>query len=336
MLDQVLGLFRVRPDYDLNIMRKGQDLFDITARGLSALRGVLKKERPDMVVVQGDTTTTLAGSLAAFYMQVPVAHVEAGLRTEYKYKPFPEEINRRLTSHLADLHFAPTKGAAGNLMGEGVPRRSVTVTGNTAIDALLYTKEGIQGRPGKFRNVFPFLRDDMCMVLVTAHRRESFGEGFRNICEAIREIAEKRPGVQLVYPVHLNPNVRRQVNRMLKGVENVFLTEPVGYEPFVYLMMRSYLILTDSGGIQEEAPSLGKPVLVMREVTERAESVEAGVSMLVGPKREAIKKAVFGLLDDRTLYRKMSGRKNPYGDGRASGRITEKIAEYMERFRDTR
>jgi UDP-N-acetylglucosamine 2-epimerase (non-hydrolysing) len=337
MLDQVLGLFRIRPDHDLNIMSKGQDLFDITARGLSQLKKVLVKESPDMVVVQGDTTTTLAGSLAAFYMQIPVAHVEAGLRTEHKYKPFPEEINRRLTSHLADLHFAPTRGAAANLVNEGIPRKRISATGNTAVDALLMVKEGIEkgsgktGSRSKFKKLFPFLRDDRRMILVTAHRRESFGEGFRNICGAIREIAQKRDDVQIVYPVHLNPNVKRPVNRMLRGMENVILIEPVGYEPFVYLMLRSYLILTDSGGIQEEAPSLGKPVLVMREVTERMESVEAGVSMLVGADRGAIVKSALRLLDDGRLYGRMARRKNPYGDGRASERIVEKINGYLGR-----
>lgn len=327
MLDQVIGLFRIKPDYDLDIMMESQSLFDIAARSLASLERVLRKETPDMVVVQGDTTSTFAGSLAAFYMQIPVGHVEAGLRTDDKYRPFPEEINRRLTSHIADLHFAPTKRARDNLLEEGIPGDGITVTGNTAVDALLFVKAGIQTSKTKqkrLRKAFPFLDEDKPVVLVTAHRRESFGEGLRNICEALKEIALNN-NVKVVYPVHLNPNVKKPVTDILKAAKNVHLIGPQEYEPFVYLMMNAYLILTDSGGIQEEAPTLGKPVLVMRTVTERPEAVKAGAARLVGTEKHTIVGTVERLLHDKRAYREMTGHNNPYGDGRASERIIKAI-----------
>ena len=324
MLDQVLEAFSIQPDYDLDIMRPGQDLFDVTARCLTELRPVFEKERPDWILVQGDTTTVFAAALAAFYLDLRVGHVEAGLRTFDKRRPFPEEINRRLTTHLADLHFAPTESARRNLLNEGVSSDTVFVTGNTVIDALFFICGQYRGRwpavPG-LRPIDPARR----MLLVTGHRRESFGGGFERICQALAEIAA-RPDVEIVYPVHLNPNVREPVFRVLGSLPNVQLIDPVSYVPFVGLMERSYLILTDSGGIQEEGPSLGKPVLVMREVTERPEAVEAGTVRLVGSDMAAIRDGVFELLDDAAAYQRMSRAHNPYGDGKASGRIAAILA----------
>ncbi len=321
MLDQVLETFSIRPDYDLDIMQPGQDLFDLTARCLTGLRPVLMDERPGIVLVQGDTTTVFAAALAAFYLGIRVGHVEAGLRTFDKRRPFPEEINRRLTSPLADLHFSPTESAAANLRSEGVPDTHIFVTGNTVVDALFYTCDKYRGRwpaPSGMRPIAPEKR----LVLVTGHRRESFGEGFEGICRALRRIAE-RPDVELVYPVHLNPNVREPVSRILGGLPNVQLIEPLAYVPFVGLMESAYLILTDSGGIQEEGPSLGKPVLVMREVTERPEAVEAGTVKLVGSDTEKIVDSATELLDNPAAYERMSRAHNPYGDGQASRRIAE-------------
>lgn len=323
MLDQVLETFAIRPDYDLGIMRPGQDLFELTARCLTGLRDVLEKEQPAWVVVQGDTTTVLAAALAAFYLGLRVAHVEAGLRTFDKRRPFPEEINRRLASHVADLHFAPTETARRNLRSEGVPDESIFVTGNTVVDALLYVREKYRGRwpaPPGMRALSSKEAPGKRLVLVTGHRRESFGPGFERICEALRRIAE-RPDVEVVYPVHLNPNVHGPVFRILGNSPNVQLLEPAPYVPFVGLMESAFLILTDSGGIQEEAPSLGKPVLVMREVTERPEAVEAGTVRLVGTDVERIVSAVGELLDDPAAYQRMSRAHNPYGDGQAAGRI---------------
>ncbi len=321
MLDQVLETFSIRPDYDLGIMRPGQDLFEVTARCLTGLQPVLEKERPATVLVQGDTTTVFVAALAAFYLGIPVGHVEAGLRTFDKRRPFPEEINRRLTSHIADLHFAPTETARRNLRNEGVPENSIFVTGNTVVDALFYIRDQYRGRwptaPG-MRPIAPGKR----LVLVTGHRRESFGAGFERICQALRRIAA-RLDVEVVYPVHLNPNVHGPVLRILGGLPNVQLIDPVAYVPFVGLMEYSFLILTDSGGIQEEAPSLGKPVLVMREVTERPEAVEAGTVKLVGTDVEKIVNGVNELLDDPVAYQRMSRAHNPYGDGQASRRIAE-------------
>lgn len=325
MLDQVLECFGIVPDHDLGIMRAGQDLFDLTARCLTELRPVLAAEKPDTVLVQGDTTTVMAAALAAFYLGIRVGHVEAGLRTYDKRQPFPEEINRRLASHLADLHFAPTESARKNLLAEGIAPQSVFVTGNTVIDALLYIREKFRGRfprPPGMRPVDATQR----MVLVTGHRRESFGEGFENICEALHRIAA-RPDVEIVYPVHLNPNVQEPVRRVLGALANVQLIEPVSYVSFVGLMESAHVILTDSGGIQEEGPSLGKPVLVMRQVTERPEAVEAGTVKLVGTDAGAIVDGVNELLDDSEAYQRMSRAHNPYGDGQASGRIADVLHE---------
>jgi UDP-N-acetylglucosamine 2-epimerase (non-hydrolysing) len=321
MLDQVLETFDIRPDYDLDIMCPGQDLFQVTARCLTELEPLLRKEQPWMVLVEGDTTTVLATALAAFYLGIKVGHVEAGLRTFDKRRPFPEEINRRLTTHLADLHFAPTESARRNLLAEQVPESSVFVTGNTVIDTLFLVRDRYGGHrplpPG-----MPPLAPGKRLILVTGHRRESFGQGFENICDALRQIAA-RPDVEIVYPVHLNPNVQEPVRRILGGLPNVRLIEPLSYVPFVGLMESSYLILTDSGGIQEEGPSLGKPVLVMREVTERPEAVEAGTVRLVGTEVKAVVDGVWELLDNRELYERMSRAHNPYGDGLASKRIAD-------------
>jgi UDP-N-acetylglucosamine 2-epimerase (non-hydrolysing) len=321
MLDQVLETFDIRPDYDLDIMCPGQDLFQVTARSLTELEPLLRKEQPWMVLVEGDTTTVLATALAAFYLGIKVGHVEADLRTFDKRRPFPEEINRRLTTHLADLHFAPTESARRNLLAEQVPESSVFVTGNTVIDTLFLVRDRYGGHwplpPG-----VPPLAPGKRLVLVTGHRRESFGQGFENICDALRQIAA-RPDVEIVYPVHLNPNVQEPVRRILGGLPNVRLIEPLSYVPFVGLMESSYLILTDSGGIQEEGPSLGKPVLVMREVTERPEAVEAGTVRLVGTEVKAVVDGVWELLDNRELYERMSRAHNPYGDGLASKRIAD-------------
>ncbi|HYS43917.1 MAG TPA: UDP-N-acetylglucosamine 2-epimerase (non-hydrolyzing) [Geobacteraceae bacterium] len=334
MLDQVLNLFEIRPAYDLDLMRPGQDLFDITANVLLGLKGVLEAERPDLVLVHGDTTTTMAATLAAYYCRIPVGHVEAGLRTHNKYAPFPEEINRRVTGAVADLHFAPTPWARDNLLREGVAAAAIHVTGNTVIDALLAVVGKVR-QPEHEAEIVAYLRHRLPknsslltrhpsrVILVTGHRRENFGEGFENICRALADIATARPDVEIVYPVHLNPNVQEPVRRILgeERLTNVHLIEPVDYLPFVWLMDRSHLIITDSGGVQEEAPSLGKPVLVMRETTERPEAVEAGTVKLVGTDRERIVSEALQLLDDTEAYRAMSLAHNPYGDGKAAERI---------------
>lgn len=326
MLDQVLRLFEIAPAHDLNIMKPGQDLYDITANILTGLKPVLALERPDWVLVHGDTTTTLATSLAAFYAQIPVGHVEAGLRTGNKRAPFPEEINRRLTGAVADLHFAPTPVAEANLLREGVAPASIRVTGNTVIDALLVVvrklREDKTARE-ELQKRFGFLDPAKRLILVTGHRRENFGQGFQNICEALADIAQAHPDVEVLYPVHLNPNVRQPVQDILaaRRLHNVHLIDPVDYLPFVYLMDRSYLIITDSGGVQEEAPSLGKPVLVMRETTERPEAVEAGTVRLVGTSRQAIVDEAHRLLVDDQAYAAMARAHNPYGDGQAVSRI---------------
>jgi len=327
MLDQVLRLFEIRPEIDLNVMRSGQSLTDITTAVLQSLQGVLAAEKPERVLVHGDTTTTLAASLAAFYQRIPVGHVEAGLRTGNIYAPWPEEINRRVADAVSDLHFAPTELSAANLRAERVPAEGIVVTGNTVIDALLVVVERLRA-DREFRERaaqgLPRLDAERKLVLVTGHRRENFGAGFDRICEALAELA-RRPDVEIVYPVHLNPNVREPVKRILGGLGNVHLIEPLDYLPFVYLMERSHLIVTDSGGVQEEAPSLGKPVLVMRETTERPEAVEAGTVKLVGTDRERIVAETVRLLDDAQAYRTMSMAHNPYGDGKASGRILDGI-----------
>ncbi len=327
MLDQVLKCFNFVPDHDLDIMQSNQDLFHVTTHGLNRLKEVLLKERPDWVLVQGDTTTTFVGALAAFYLQTPVGHVEAGLRTYRRYSPFPEEINRRITTQLTHLHFAPTKKARENLLREGVADRFIRVTGNTAVDALL----SVAGRKYDFKNNgLGFLDAERRIVVVTAHRRESFGEPFLRLCQALKKIALRFPDCQIVYPVHLNPNVRTPVFNILGGMENVFLMEPLEYEPFVHLMAHSHLILTDSGGIQEEAPSLHKPVLILRETTERPEAVEAGVARLVGTDLDRIVNEAAKLLQDGDEYRRMSSEDNPFGDGRASVRIADALEDFPE------
>jgi UDP-N-acetylglucosamine 2-epimerase (non-hydrolysing) len=328
MLDQVLTLFHIRPDYDLDIMKPGQDLFDITCNVLQGLKVVLAGEKPDIVLVHGDTTTTMAASMAAFYCGAMVGHVEAGLRTHNKHAPFPEEINRRVTGSVADLHFAPTGTARENLLREGIAEDTVFITGNTVIDALLAVAGLISADAGlqqRFAAEFAFLDPGRKLILVTGHRRENFGDGFENICLALADIARTHPDTDILYPVHLNPNVQEPVRRILGGgtYPNVRLIEPVDYLPFVYLMGRSHLIITDSGGVQEEAPSLGKPVLVMRETTERPEAVTAGTVRLVGTDQKKIVDEATLLLDSGVAYERMSLAHNPYGDGRAAERIVE-------------
>lgn len=330
MLDQVLALFGIKPDFDLDLMKAGQDLTDITNGVLTGLREVFAEYRPDRILVHGDTSTTLAASLAAFYHKIPVGHVEAGLRTGDLYAPWPEEANRKVASVFTDLHFAPTDGSRENLLKEGVADDRIHVTGNTVIDALLEIADRLKTDQSLAKECvaqFPFLDSSRRLVLVTGHRRESFGEGFKRICRGLADIA-KRGDVQVVYPVHLNPNVRKPVNEILAGVDNVHLIEPLDYLPFVYLMTRSHIIVTDSGGVQEEAPSLGRPVLVMREVTERPEAVEAGTVRLIGTDNDLMVKEVNRLLDDKVEYEKMSMAHNPYGDGKASSRIADAIAQY--------
>lgn len=333
MLDQVLDLFGLVPDFDMNIMKQNQDLSDITTNVLTGAKQVLAETQPDMVLVHGDTTTSFAMTLAAYYHQIPVGHVEAGLRTGNIYSPWPEEGNRKLTGALACLHFAPTTTSKENLIREGVSSEDITVTGNTVIDALMTIVKRTRDDAHLIAHTAPtfsFLRTDSKMILVTGHRRENFGGGFERICEALVRIARQFPDVDIVYPVHLNPKVREPVNRMLHGISNVFLIEPQEYLPFVFLMDRATMILTDSGGIQEEAPSLGKPVLVMRDTTERPEAVLAGTVKLVGTDVDAIFNAVSQLLGDPAQYKEMSLAHNPYGDGHASKRIIESLVAYFD------
>lgn len=329
MLDQVLDLFRIVPDYDLNLMKPGQDLTDITANVLHGLKPVLAEFAPDLVLVHGDTTTTLAASLAAYYQRVPVGHVEAGLRTGNILSPWPEEVNRKVAGAITRLHFAPTDRSRLNLLAENVPAEHIHVTGNTVIDALQEVVARIEKDPVLALDLAGRLPLDPTrrMILVTGHRRESFGGGFERICSALRRIAE-RVDVEIVYPVHLNPNVKGPVETLLSGLSNVHLIEPQDYLPFVYLMHRSTLILTDSGGVQEEAPSLGKPVLVMRDTTERPEAVDAGTVRLVGTDEDLIVSSVGHLLDEQAAYDAMSVAHNPYGDGLAAQRIIERILAY--------
>ncbi|MCY1079611.1 non-hydrolyzing UDP-N-acetylglucosamine 2-epimerase [Archangium lansingense] len=325
MLQQTLDFFELRPDYDLELMKPGQTLFEVTAGALTGLAPILTKDRPDMVFVQGDTTTAFAGALASFYEKIPVAHIEAGLRTHERYSPFPEEVNRALISKVAQLHFAPTRAAAENLAREGI-HENVFQVGNTVIDALLMSLERVRGKhASSFAAEFPFVRPGRRMILVTGHRRESFGKPFEAICRALRSLVERYPDVELVYPVHLNPNVRGPVGEILRGVERVHLLEPVEYPKLVWLMSQSHLVLTDSGGIQEEAPSLGKPVLVMREVTERPEGIDAGCARLVGTTEAGIVEGVSQLLTDEDVYRRMAQAKNPYGDGTSSSAIVRHV-----------
>ncbi|HCE3308227.1 UDP-N-acetylglucosamine 2-epimerase (non-hydrolyzing) [Vibrio parahaemolyticus] len=330
MLDQVLELFEIKPDYDLNLMKVGQSLNDVTARILLEIKPVLQDFKPDVVLVHGDTATTFAATLAAYYEQIPVGHVEAGLRTGNIYSPWPEEANRKLTGVLTQYNFAPTETSQRNLLRENFDKDNITVTGNTVIDALLMIKDKIDCDKTlqlTLSEQFPFLHKDKKLILVTGHRRESFGGGFERICEALAFTAKKHPEIQIVYPMHLNPNVREPVNRILADIENVHLIEPQQYLPFIYLMNRAHIILTDSGGIQEEAPSLGKPVLVMRDTTERPEAVEAGTVKLVGTDVDRIVTGLTTLLQDEQAYKEMSFAHNPYGDGKACQRILDVLAK---------
>jgi UDP-N-acetylglucosamine 2-epimerase (non-hydrolysing) len=331
MLDQVLTLFDLIPEYDLDIMRPSQDLTDVMCAILAGLRTVLNEWRPDIVLVHGDTATTLAGTLAAYYQQVPVGHVEAGLRTHDIYSPWPEEANRKLVGAIAALNFAPTEATAQNLIAESANPASIEITGNTVIDALLMTVNRLEQdaeQIAQLKTQYPMLRPDARLLLVTGHRRESFGGGFERICEAIGRIAQMFPEIDVVYPVHLNPNVQEPVNRLLNGIPNIHLIEPQPYLSFVYLMNRSTLILTDSGGVQEEAPSLGKPVLVLRDTSERMEAVTAGTVVLVGTDVERIVSETSRLLTDAQAYAAMSESYNPYGDGKACARILERLARH--------
>lgn len=335
MLDQVLEIFEITPDYDLNIMKQGQDLYDVTARVLLGMRDVLKEARPDTVLVHGDTTTSTAAALAAFYQQIPVGHVEAGLRTHNIYSPWPEEMNRQLTGRIATYNFAPTPLSRDNLLAEGVEESKITVTGNTVIDALYWVVNRINKTPEMQNSLASELRDagydtsriaqGHRMVLITGHRRENFGEGFISMCRAIKHLTEKYPEVDFVYPMHLNPNVRKPIHEVfgedLSNLGNMFFIEPLEYLSFVFLMEKSAIVLTDSGGIQEEAPGLGKPVLVMRDTTERPEALTAGTVKLVGTDLSKIVSKVSGLLDDTAIYESMSKAVNPYGDGKACKRI---------------
>lgn len=324
MLDQVLDLFALRPDFDLNIMKPGQDLTDVSCAVLQGMKEVLSQFKPDIVLVHGDTATTFAATLAAYYQQIPVGHVEAGLRTGNLYSPWPEEANRKLTGALARLHFAPTKNSQDNLLKEGITSEKIVVTGNTVIDALFNVVQRLDEDEALYTKAAEptaFLDPGRKLILVTGHRRENFGDGFERICQALMEVAQQHPEIDIVYPVHLNPNVREPVNRLLSGIANIHLIEPLDYLPFVHLMSCAYLILTDSGGIQEEAPSLGKPVLVMRDTTERPEAVAAGTVKLVGTDTNNIVRELNRLLLDKDAYCAMSFAHNPYGDGQACQRI---------------
>ena len=319
MLDQVLRFFSIVPNYNLNIMVKNQNLFTVTVKSLKLLENVIEESRPDLIIVQGDTTTAFAGALAGFYNKIKVAHIEAGLRSFHKFSPFPEETNRVLVSHIADYHFAPTDKAKENLLRESISEEKIFVVGNTVIDALFMGLDTVNRNERRFYDYFAFLDFSKRIILVTGHRRESFGKPFENICYALKEIAQDN--VEIVYPVHLNPNVRGHVYPILSGIKNIHLVEPLEYPYLIWLMSKSYLILTDSGGIQEEAPSLGKPVLVMRDVTERTEGIDAGTALIVGTDMKKIFDATRMLLTDKREYRKMARRKNPYGDGKSSKRI---------------
>jgi UDP-N-acetylglucosamine 2-epimerase (non-hydrolysing) len=329
MLDQVLAIFKIRTHHDLNIMQKGQSLEDVTSRVLLGMKAVLEREHPDMILAQGDTTTVMAAALAAFYAGIPVGHVEAGLRTWNKRSPFPEEINRVIATHLSDLHFAPTQQSRKNLLREGILPGRILVTGNTVIDALFHVRSAVTRSRKQFEKTFPDVDFSKRVILVTGHRRENFGEGFLSICRAIRTVARRHPDVEIVYPVHLNPNVQRPVRSMLGHLSNVHLLDPQPYLPFVFLMDTCHLILTDSGGVQEEAPSLGKPVLVMRNHTERPEAVKAGTVRLVGTSSRKIVDEIERLLTNRRAYLTMSRAHNPYGDGKSSGRIVRALKSYL-------
>ena len=333
MLDQVLDTFNILPTYDLNLMRADQDLFAVTGDVLMGLRKVISESKPDIVLIQGDTTTTFAASLASYYLKVPVGHIEAGLRTNNKYSPFPEEINRRITTQIADLNFAPTDTAKTNLLKEGISENKIYVTGNTVVDALYDVLDIMKNTNvyEKLQNKLKFLLTNRKYVLITGHRRESFGEGFKGICAAIRDLAEDMPEYDFVYPVHLNPNVRKPVDEILNQsrLSNIYLCEPLDYLSFICLMKNSYLVLTDSGGVQEEAITFNKPILVMRDATERPEGIEAGAAMLVGNKRENIFSECKRLLTDNSKYNKMAKAINPYGDGKAAERIVKILHERL-------
>jgi UDP-N-acetylglucosamine 2-epimerase (non-hydrolysing) len=342
MLDQVLQLFEIVPDYDLNIMKQGQDLYDVTARILTGMRDVFARCRPDLLLVHGDTSTSTAAALSAFYAQIPVGHVEAGLRTHDIYSPWPEEMNRQITGRIATLHFAPTARSRDNLLAENVNQANIVVTGNTVIDALHLVVSKIENDASLERQLIDHVKavgydlsrldSGRRLVLITGHRRENFGDGFLNICNAIRELAERYPDVDFLYPMHLNPNVRKPINEVFGNIShgNAFFIEPLEYLYFVYMMKRSYLILTDSGGIQEEAPSLGKPVLVMREVTERPEALEAGTIRLVGTDRQLIETEAARFIDDADYYAANQRIANPYGDGQACQRIVARVDSHFE------
>ncbi len=334
LLDQVLHFFGLRPDVDLNIMQPGQDLSDITSRVLLGLRDVFKSARPDLVLVHGDTTTSFATALAAFYAGIPVGHVEAGLRTGNLQAPFPEEANRVMTSRLATYHFAPTRGNVATLLAEGVPAGNILQTGNTVIDALLETAGRVTGFSAPWRDtpLAHLVREKARILLVTGHRRENFGQGFVEICRALADLAARYPHLHVVYPVHLNPNVQKPVYEIIGHYPNIHLTEALSYEDFIFLMKNAWLVLTDSGGIQEEAPGLGKPVLVMRDTTERPEAVAAGTVRLVGANRDNIVRGVAELLEDESRYRRMAEAVNPYGDGRAGERIVAFLREKFGSF----
>jgi len=326
MLDQVLATFQIKPDYDLGVMRPGQNLFDVTEAVLRGLHGVLEVEQPDMVLVQGDTTTTFTGALAAFYCKIAVGHVEAGLRTYQKYSPYPEEINRVLTTQLADLHFAPTLKARDALLQEGIGADKIFITGNTVIDALYMAMEQPFSLDFEISRAF---RENKRVILLTTHRRENLGSPLKDVYLALRQVLLSHPDVGVVFPVHKNPAVRREVAKVLTGIERVYLTEPLDYLPFINVMKKSYLVLTDSGGIQEEAPALGKPVLVLREVTERPEAISYGTARLIGTDRRHVEEQVNLLLDNEEEYLQMANAVNPYGDGRAAERIVQAIYAYF-------
>lgn len=344
MLDQVLDIFEIKPDYDLNIMKQGQDLYDVTARVLTGMRDVLMDVKPDLVLVHGDTTTSMASALAAFYQQIPVGHVEAGLRTHNIYSPWPEEMNRQITGRIAEFNFAPTPLSRQNLIDEGVGNEKITVTGNTVIDALYWVVDKIKGdtvlrdklKAELLKSGYDIdrLNGGRKLVLITGHRRENFGDGFISMCNAIKTLTEKYPEVDFVYPMHLNPNVRKPIHEVfgekLDGLGNMFFIEPLEYLSFVYLMEKSTIVLTDSGGIQEEAPGLGKPVLVMRDTTERPEALEAGTVKLVGTNYDKIVYEVSALLEDQDYYDEMSRAVNPYGDGKACNKIVNQLCNLDE------
>jgi UDP-N-acetylglucosamine 2-epimerase (non-hydrolysing) len=328
MLDQVLLFFEIKPDFDLNIMQQNQNLFDITIQALNGIKEVMSHYKPNWLIVQGDTTTTFVGALAAFYEKVGVVHVEAGLRSLHKHAPFPEEMNRVLTTHLSDIHFAPTIRAKENLLREGVLEDQIFVVGNTSIDALFLCLKKISGKKPDSFAPFNSIDFDKKIILVTGHRRESFGKPFENICHALKMIAENDE-IEIVYPVHLNPNVRKPVLKILGKIPNIHLKEPLDYPSFVWLMNKSYIILTDSGGVQEEAPSLGKPVLVMRDITERTEGIEAGTAKIVGTDKEKIIRETLELLNDKSVYDKMAKAINPYGDGKSSEKILKTLSNIV-------